>query len=105
MAVLYPLLLFPLWAPVVLHTACGRTLLAMRGSAAKRTAQIPAPRVPRMREEENPTMPTTGETRPQLGMVPENRAQHHVILPHQSPDPLAPPVPIRAELEKFLDLD
>jgi len=105
MAVLHPLLLFPLQAPVVLHTACGRTLLAVRGLAPKRTAQIPAPGVTRMREEENPTMPTTAETAPQLGLVPDNGAQHHVILPHQRADPLAPPVPIRADLEKFLDLD
>jgi len=73
--------------------------------APKRTAQIPAPGIPRMREEENPTMLTTAQTAPQGRLVPDYGAQHHVVLCHPSADYLAPPIPIRAELEKLLDLD
>lgn len=90
---------------VVRYTACRRTLLAVRGLAPKWTAQIPAPGIPRMREEENPTMPTTAQTALQRGLVPDYGAQHHVVLSHPSAYYLAPPIPIRAELEKLLNLD
>jgi hypothetical protein len=58
-----------------------------------------------MREEENPTMPTTAQTAPQLALVPNHAAQHHVVLSDQSPDYLAPPIPIWTELKKLLESD
>lgn len=58
-----------------------------------------------VREEENPTMPTTAQTAPQLELVPNHGAQYHVVLSDQSADYLAPLIPIWAELKKLLESD
>jgi hypothetical protein len=57
-----------------------------------------------MGQKENPAMPATAQTAPQIGSVSQHGPQHDVILLHQSAD-FAVTVPIRTEAEMLLDLD
>jgi hypothetical protein len=76
----------------------------MRLSASKRTAQIAAPRVPEMGQEENPTLAATTQTGPQMRVGAEDRTQLDVILPDQSADAAAA-IPIRDALKLLLDFE
>jgi hypothetical protein len=89
---------------VVGDATLDRTLPAMRLSASQWTPQVAPPGVTRMRQEENPAMPTPAQTSPQVGSRPQHRPQHHVILLHQSAH-FALAVPIGTELEMLLDFN
>ena len=75
----------------------------VRRSASKRTPQILSAGLVGMGQEKNPALSATAQTRPQLGVEMEDRAQLDVVLPHQSADAAAA-VPIRAALKLLLDL-
>jgi len=76
----------------------------VRQAASKGTPQIPAPHVPGMGEEENPTLAATAQTGPQMRVGAEDRPQLDVIRPDQSADAAAA-IPIRAALKLLLDLE
>jgi hypothetical protein len=57
-----------------------------------------------MGQKENPAMPATAQTAPQIGSAAQHGPQHDVILLHQSTG-FALAVPTRTELETLLDLD
>ena len=96
---------FPLWARVVGRAAPSGRLSAMGLPAAKRTTEILAPSISRIRKKVDPTMPAAGPIEPQMGFLPEQRAQDDVVLPDQSPNIFVATVPLRAELEVFLDFN
>jgi hypothetical protein len=56
-----------------------------------------------MGQKENPAMPATAQTAPQMGSAAQHGPQHDVILLHQSTG-FALAVPIRTEVEMRLDL-
>jgi hypothetical protein len=56
-----------------------------------------------MGQEEDPAMPATLQTAPQMGSASQYRPQHDVVLLHPSTD-FALAVPIRTEVEMLLDL-
>jgi hypothetical protein len=56
-----------------------------------------------MGQKENPTMPATAQTAPQMRLASQHGPQHHVILLHQGTD-FALAVPIQTEMEMRLDL-
>ena len=76
----------------------------MRLPAAKGAPQVPPPGITRMSQEENPAMPATAQTSPQMGSAAQHGPQQDVILLHQSTG-FALAVPIRTEVEMRLDLD
>src|SRR2546430_189763 len=84
LAVLNLLLLFAFRGRVVGHAAFGRTLLAMHLPAAKGTPQVAPPGITGMGQEENPAMPATAQTAPQMGLASQHGPQHDVMLLHQS---------------------
>ncbi len=104
LAVLQFLLLFAFCGAVVGHAALGGISPAVRLAASKRTPQIPAPRIPEMGQEENPTLPATAQTGPQMSVGAEDRTQLDVVRPHQSADATAA-VPVRDALKLLLDFD
>jgi hypothetical protein len=57
-----------------------------------------------MGQKENPAMPATAQTAPQIGSASQHGPQHDVILLHQSTG-FALAVPTRTEVEMRLDLD
>jgi hypothetical protein len=57
-----------------------------------------------MGQKENPAMPATAQTVPQMGLAPQHGPQHDVILLHPGAH-FALAVPIRTEVEMLLDLD
>jgi hypothetical protein len=57
-----------------------------------------------MGQKENPAMPATAQTAPQMGSASQHAPQHHVILLHQSTG-FALAVPVRTKVEMRLDLD
>jgi len=57
-----------------------------------------------MGQKENPAMPATAQTAPQMRLASQHGPQHDVILLHQSTG-FALAVPIRTEVEMLLDLD
>jgi hypothetical protein len=57
-----------------------------------------------MGQKENPAMPATAQTAPQIGSASQHAPQHDIILLHQSTG-FALAVPIRTEVEMLLDLD
>jgi len=104
LAVLQFLFLFAFRRAVVGHAALSGISLPVHLAAAKGTAQIPAPGVPGMRQEENPALTATAPTTSQRGMGAEDRPQQDVIRPDQSADALTA-IPIRAALKLLLDFD
>ena len=76
----------------------------MRQAAAKGTAQVAPPGVPGVGQEEDPAVPATAQTAPQVALASQQRPQHDVVLQHQSAH-CALAIPIRTELEMPLDLD
>jgi hypothetical protein len=57
-----------------------------------------------MGQKENPAMPATAQTAPQMRSASQHAPQHDVILLHQLTD-FALAVPIQTEVEMRLDLD
>jgi hypothetical protein len=57
-----------------------------------------------MGQEEDPAMPATAQTAPQIGSASQHGPQHNVILLHQSTG-FALAVPTCTEVEMRLDLD
>jgi hypothetical protein len=76
--------------------------LAMGLPTSERTAQVPAPGVPWVREKEDPAVPTSLQAPAQLRLVPNNRSQQHVAAEDQSDDRAAP-IPIRGEPKMLPD--
>jgi hypothetical protein len=76
----------------------------MRRPAAKWTPQVPPPGVPGIGQKENPAMPATAQTAPQIRSAAQHGPQHDVILLHQTTG-FALTVPIPADMELRLDLD
>lgn len=104
LAVLHFLLRFAFRGRVVGDAALPRTVLAMRLPASKGTPQVAPSGISRMGQEENPAMPATAQTAPQIGSASQYGPQHDVILPYQSAC-FTLAVPIRTEVEMLLDLD
>jgi len=104
LAVLHFLFGFAFRGGIVGDAALGGTLLAMRLAAAKGTPQVAPSSVTGMGQKENPAMPATAQTTPQMRLASQHAAQHDVILLHQSTG-FAVAVPIRTEVEMRLDLD
>ena len=71
---------------IIRHAAPSRLPLPMRVPAAEGTAQIVPPSVAPVSEKEDPAVPAPGQALPQPGLVPQHRAQHHVIRQHQPGD-------------------
>jgi alcohol dehydrogenase class IV len=57
-----------------------------------------------MGEEKNVAMPAAGQARTEAGLSVEHRAEHEIVFLHQIGHGFTP-IPIRTELEIFLDLD
>jgi len=104
LAVLDLLLGFAFRGGVVGDAALGRASLAMRLAAAKGTAQVAPPGVAGVGQKEDPAMPATPQTAPQVALAAQQGPQHDVILQHQSAH-FALAIPIRTEVEMPLDLD
>jgi hypothetical protein len=77
---------------------------AMGLATAKGTAQILTPRIARVREKENPAVPTARQAPAQRRPDPDNRSQQRVIREHQSHDRPAS-IPIFDEPKMRRDLD
>ncbi|MFO1498487.1 MAG: hypothetical protein U1G07_08865 [Verrucomicrobiota bacterium] len=93
---LAPLVLVVGGAPLV-----GLTL-AMGFPASERTAQVLTRGVPRVREKEDPAVPTSLQAPAQLRLVLNNRSQQHVAAENQS-DNWAVPIPICGEPKMLPD--
>jgi hypothetical protein len=104
LTVLHLLLGFAFRGLVVGDAALGGTSLAMRLPAAKGTSQVSPPGVAGVSQKENPAMPATVQTAPQIASAAQHGPQHDVILLHQNTG-FALAVPIRTEVEVRLDLD
>ncbi len=76
----------------------------MRLAAAKGTAQVAPPGVAGVGQKEDPAMPATPQTAPQVALAAQQGPHHDVILQHQSAH-FALAIPIRTEVEMPLDLD
>jgi len=72
LAILHLLLRFAFHGRVVGDAACGRASLAMRLAATKGTAQVAPPGVPGVSQEEDPAMPATPQTTPQVGLATQH---------------------------------
>lgn len=95
---------FTLRLLVVSDTAPGRLTLPVSFLAAEGTTQILAPGITRIRDKENPAMPTPTQAATSLRVLPQNRSQQPIILQHPLSDrPFA--VPVRAKLKSLRDLD
>ena len=94
LGILLALLLLATLILVISRAALAGLTLAMSFPTSERTAQIPAPGIPRVREKEDPTVPATSPAPAQLRLVPNNRSQQHVTREDQS-DYRAAPIPIR----------
>ena len=104
LAVLQFLFLFAFRSAVVGHAALSGISLPVHLAAPKGTAQIPAPGVPGMGQEENPALAATAQTGSQIGVGAEDRPQQDVIRPDQSADAAAA-IPIRDALKLLLDFE
>lgn len=76
----------------------------MRPSTAEGTTQIPPPRVARVRQKEDPAVPTARPAPVQLRLGPEHRSQHRIVREHQADD-RSGPIPILDEPKIRRDLD
>lgn len=76
----------------------------MRRATAEGTAQIPSPRVARVRQKENPAVPTADLAPAQLRLGPKHRSQHRVVREHQAGDRTGS-IPIFGEPKMDRDLD
>lgn len=87
---------------VVLHTAFGRTPLAVRIFAPKRATEILTAGVTWMGQEENPAMPAAHQISLEAGLGSQNGPENEIVLQREIPD-LALTVPARPKLKMFLD--
>lgn len=71
---------------------------------SQRTTQVAPPGIPGVSQEEDPAMPATPQTAPQVGLAAQQGPQHDVIPQHQSAH-FALAIPIWTEVEMPLDLD
>jgi hypothetical protein len=99
-----PLLLLARLIPVVGRTALAGLMPAMRLPTAEGTAQIATPRVARVREKEDPAVPTAGQAPAQPRLGAEHRSQQRVIREHQG-DHRTASIPIGDEPKLRRDLD
>jgi len=76
----------------------------MRRATAEGTAQIPPPRVARVRQKENSAVPTADPAPAQLRLGPQHRSQHRVVREHQADDRTGS-IPIFGEPKMDRDLD
>jgi len=76
----------------------------MRRPTAEGTAQIPPPRVARVRQKENSAVPTADPAPAQLRLGPQHRSQHRVVREHQADDRTGS-IPIFGEPKMDRDLD
>jgi len=104
LGVLRPLLLPPRFVAVVRDTTLGGRSLALGLPAPEGAAQVPAPRVARVREKENPAVPTAGQAPAQPRPDADNRSQQRVIREHQGDDRIAA-IPIFDEPKIRRNLD
>jgi hypothetical protein len=104
LAVLQFLFIFAFIGAVVVQAALGGISLPMHLAAPKRTAQIPAPGVPGIGQEENPALAATAQTASQMGVGMQDRPQQDVIRRDQSADAAAA-IPIRDALKLPLDFE
>lgn len=77
-------------------------LAAVVLAAAKRTAEIPPIRVPRMRQEANPAMAAKHRTACQTGMIAQDGIERELILTNKRISAVLP-VPIRPKRKEFPD--
>ena len=78
---------------IVIQAAPVRGLPPMFSPATKRTEQITAASIARMREKANPAIPTAHQVAAQPGMVPQDGAQGDLILTIGRLGPIVP-VPV-----------
>jgi len=100
----FALLVLTLFVLVVGRAAAIGLTFATGFPASEGTTQIAAPRIARMREKENPAVPTARPAPAQLRPGSKNRPEQHVIREDQSDDRTAP-IPIRGEPKMLPDLD
>ena len=101
-----PLLLAPFRALVVGEAAGARLLLAVGFPATKGTAQvlarapgqILAPGIARIREKEDPAVPTAGQAPSPVRLLAQERSQNLVVLQDSLPD-LRPTIPVPGKLK------
>jgi hypothetical protein len=74
---------FALGVAIIGGTALRGSPFAMGFPATKRTTQIPASGIARMRQEENAAMPAPGQAGAQVRLGPQHRSQQPVILQNQ----------------------
>ena len=89
---------------IVRDTPFSGLALAVGFAATKRTPQIPAPSIARMREEENAAMSAAGQAGSQVGLGAQRPSQDPIIFLHQIGHPRAA-IPIRTKREIRLDLN
>jgi len=77
-------------------------LLAVRLPAAEGTAQVVAPRIPWVGQEENAAVPAPGPAGAQVGLGSQHRSQQPVILQHQG-GYRAPAIPVGLKLKMLRD--
>lgn len=102
--ILRPLLLPTHFVTVVGDTALGGRSLTVRLPTPEGAAQIPAPRVARVREKENPAVPTASQAPAQRRPGADHRSQQRVIRERQGDNGLAA-IPIFDEPKMGRDLD
>jgi len=106
-AVLGEFLRLPFLGAVIGHAAARRALLAVRLSAAKGTAQVPAlplvaAGIAGVGEEEDAAMLAAGQATSQVGMRSQRRPQDDIVFQDQAAN-LATAVPVRLKLKMALD--
>lgn len=74
----------------------------MRVPATERTAEVLPASVAGMGQEEDPAVPATDTTPPEIGPAPQRRPQHEVVRQDQVAD-LALAIPARSKRESLLD--
>jgi len=104
LGVLSSLLLLAGLIPVVVGAAPVGLTLAVGLPTTKGTAQIRAPRVARVREKEDPAVPTAGQAPAQRSLGAQHRSQQRVIREHQG-NPRTVAIPIFDEPKLRRDLD
>jgi len=96
------LLPFPRRRAIVSHAALLGTLPAMLRSAAKRTTQVPPPRIPGIRQKTQPAGHAANHATLQFRMALQHGVQGQQILPDQRPGTVVL-VPICSRSEELPD--
>jgi hypothetical protein len=79
-----------------------RLLATMVLTTTELAAKVPPIRIPRMRQEANPTVATGDRTACQIGMIAQDGIQRELILTNKRTDAVVL-MPIRAKREEFPD--